>query len=140
MKLVVGVDKKGWREDAKSIRAAARRRGSNIDLMIDANYLFNPVEAKLLCREIEDCNLTCLRSLCSKTTPVRWLTCARIRNTIAAGQMEGHRWLASRTRGKAGGRHCSRTAAFAVASPSAQGGHLAQIYNLPIANVAAGLF
>jgi hypothetical protein len=31
--------------------------GPDIDLMIDANCWFNPHEARLLAREIEDCNL-----------------------------------------------------------------------------------
>jgi len=32
--------------------------GGDADLMIDPNYLFNPVQAKLLCRAVEDCNIT----------------------------------------------------------------------------------
>src|SRR3546814_1927556 len=48
----------GWREDARRVRIIREAVGDDIDLMIDANYLFNPVEAKYLCRAIEDCNLT----------------------------------------------------------------------------------
>src|ERR1700733_4122862 len=58
MKLIVAVDKKGWREDAIRVRRVRDAVGPDVDLMIDANYLFNPVEANLLCRAIEDCNIT----------------------------------------------------------------------------------
>jgi L-alanine-DL-glutamate epimerase-like enolase superfamily enzyme len=58
LKIVVAVDKKGWREDAVRVRFVRDAVGPDIDLMIDANYLFNPVEAKMLCRAIEDCNIT----------------------------------------------------------------------------------
>src|SRR3546814_4353739 len=58
LKSVVAVDKGGWREDARRVRIIREAVGDDIDLMIDANYLFNPVEAKYLCRAIEDCNLT----------------------------------------------------------------------------------
>src|SRR3546814_19468839 len=58
LKSVVAVDKGGWREDARRVRIIREAVGDDIDLMIDANYLFNPVEDKYLCRAIEDCNLT----------------------------------------------------------------------------------
>src|SRR3546814_11610522 len=58
LKSVVAVDKGGWREDAGSVRIIREAVGDDIDLMIDANYLFNPVEAKYLCRAIEDCSIT----------------------------------------------------------------------------------
>ena len=32
--------------------------GPDVELMIDANYKFSPIDAKQLCRSIEDCNLT----------------------------------------------------------------------------------
>ncbi len=105
LKLVVAVDKKGWREDAARIRAVRDAVGCNIDIMIDANYLFNPV----------------LR--------------AHTKIPIAAGQMEGHRWrlreLVERQAVDILQPNCCFCGGFTEARKAA---HLAQIYNLPIAN------
>jgi L-alanine-DL-glutamate epimerase-like enolase superfamily enzyme len=93
LKMVVGVDKGGWREDAWRVRAVRDAVGEDVDMMIDANYKFAPVEAKLLCRAIEDCNLTWLEEP-MYANDVRAM--ADLRNStcipLAAGQMEGHRW------------------------------------------------
>jgi L-alanine-DL-glutamate epimerase-like enolase superfamily enzyme len=43
LKAVVAVDQGGWREDARRVRVIREAVGDDIDLMIDANYLFNPV-------------------------------------------------------------------------------------------------
>ncbi|MGH7007527.1 MAG: enolase C-terminal domain-like protein, partial [Stellaceae bacterium] len=39
------------------MRAVRDAVGEEIDIIIDANYMFDPVNAKLLCRAIEDCNV-----------------------------------------------------------------------------------
>src|SRR3979411_1740993 len=93
MKLIVGVDKKGWREDAVRVRAVRDAVGGDVHLMIDANYLFNPVQAKLLCRAIEDCNITWFEEPLHQND-ARALADLRAHTKIplAAGQMEGHRW------------------------------------------------
>src|SRR3546814_5126475 len=44
LKSVVAVDKGGWREDARRVRIIREAVGDDIDLMIDANYLFNRSE------------------------------------------------------------------------------------------------
>ena len=43
LKLVVAVDKGGWKEDAKRIRLVRDAVGPDIEIMIDANYKFQPV-------------------------------------------------------------------------------------------------
>jgi L-alanine-DL-glutamate epimerase-like enolase superfamily enzyme len=93
MKLVVGVEKKVWREDAIRVRAVRDAVGGNVDLKIDANYLLNPVEAKLRCRAIEDCNVTWLEEPLY-LADARALADVRAHTKIpiAAGQMEEHRW------------------------------------------------
>ena len=45
------------------------RRLVHIELMIDANYKFSPVDAKQLCRSNEDCDLTWFEELCLQMTP-----------------------------------------------------------------------
>ena len=57
LKMVVGVHKDGWAEDARRIRAVRDAIGPDIELMLDANYKFSPVDAKLLCRAVEDCGI-----------------------------------------------------------------------------------
>jgi L-alanine-DL-glutamate epimerase-like enolase superfamily enzyme len=93
LKMVVGVDKKGWQEDAARVRLVREAVGPDIELMMDANYKFNPVDARLLCRAIEDCNLVWFEEPLYQND-TRALADLR-RHTgipIAAGQMEGHRW------------------------------------------------
>ncbi len=136
LKMVVAVDEGGWREDARRIRAVREAVGPDIDLMIDANYLFSTVEAKMLCRAVEDLDLTwfeepLVRNDARALADLRQAT----RIPLAAGQMEGHIWrLRDHVEHHAvdilqpnvcycGGYTVGRKAA-----------HLAQAYNLPIAN------
>jgi L-alanine-DL-glutamate epimerase-like enolase superfamily enzyme len=136
LKLVVARRSGGWREDVQRIRAVRAAIGDRIDLIIDANYMFYPVEAKLLCRAIEDCNLlwfeeplhqndaSALADL-RASTPI----------PIAAGQMEGHRWrlreLVDRRAVDILQPNVCYCGGFSEARKAA---HLAQTYNLPIAN------
>src|SRR3546814_235150 len=136
LKSVVAFDKGGWREDARRVRIIREAVGDDIDLMIDANYLFNPVEAKYLCRAIEDCNLTWFEEPLQQNDARALADLRRsTRIPLAAGQMEGHRWRL---------REFVEHQAVDILQPNVTycGGytearkvaHLAQIYNLPIAN------
>lgn len=136
LKLVVAVDKGGWREDARRVRAVRDGIGDDIDIMIDANYLFDPVEAKLLCRAIEDCGITWFEEPLHQND-ARALADLRAHTKIplAAGQMEGHRWrlreLVERQAVDILQPNCCFCGGFTEARKAA---HLAQIYNMPIAN------
>ncbi|MCH7543968.1 MAG: mandelate racemase/muconate lactonizing enzyme family protein [Proteobacteria bacterium] len=136
LKMVVAVDEGGWREDAARIRAVRDGVGDDIDLMIDANYLFTPVEAKMLCRAVEDCNLTWFEEPLHQNDARAMADLRRATSIpIAAGQMEGHRWRL---------RELIENQAVDILQPNCcyNGGftevrkvaHLAQAYNLPIAN------
>ena len=136
LKIVVAVDKGGWREDARRVRAAREAVGDDIDLMIDANYLFNPVEAKMLCRAIEELNITWFEEPLHQND-ARALADLRAHTRIplAAGQMEGHRWRL---------RELVDNQAVDILQPNVcfcggytearKAAHLAQAYNMPIAN------
>jgi L-alanine-DL-glutamate epimerase-like enolase superfamily enzyme len=136
LKLVVAVDKGGWREDARRVRAVRDGVGDDIDIMIDANYLFDPVEAKLLCRAIEDCGITWFEEPLHQND-ARALADLRVHTKIplAAGQMEGHRWrlreLVERQAVDILQPNCCFCGGFTETRKAA---HLAQIYNMPIAN------
>jgi len=136
LKSVVAVDKGGWREDAARVRAIRDAVGDGIDLMIDANYLFDPVEAGFLCREIEECRLTWFEEPLQQNDARALADLRRqTRIPLAAGQMEGHRWRL---------REFVDHRAIDILQPNVTycGGftearkvaHLAQIYNMPIAN------
>jgi L-alanine-DL-glutamate epimerase-like enolase superfamily enzyme len=136
MKLIVAVDKKGWREDAIRVRKVRDAVGPDVDLMIDANYLFNPVEAKLLCRAIEDCDITWFEEPLHQND-ARALADLRAHTKIpiAAGQMEGHRWRLRELVEKQAVDILQPNCCFCGGYTEARkAGHLAQIYNLPIAN------
>jgi L-alanine-DL-glutamate epimerase-like enolase superfamily enzyme len=136
LKLVVAVDKGGWREDARRIRAVREAVGPDIDLMIDANYLFNPVEAGMLCREIEELNITWFEEPLHQND-ARALADLRAHTRIplAAGQMEGHRWRLRELVDKQAvdilQPNCCFCGGYTEARKAA---HLAQAYNMPIAN------
>lgn len=136
LKLVVGVDKGGWREDAARVRAVREAVGDGVDIMIDANYLFTPTDAKLLCRAIEEYNLTWFEEPLHQND-ARAMADLRTHTRIplAAGQMEGHRWRL---------RELVEHRAVDILQPNAcycggftearKAAHLAQIYNLPVAH------
>lgn len=135
-KLVVGVDKGGWREDAERVRTVREAVGDDLDIMIDANYLFTPTEAKLLCRAIEDYGVTWFEEPLHQND-ARAMADLRAHTKIplAAGQMEGHRWRL---------RELVERGAVDILQPNAcycggftearKAAHLAQIYNLPVAH------
>jgi len=136
LKSVVAVDPGGWREDARRVRAIRDAVGPDVDLMIDANYLFTPVQAKMLCRAVEDCDLTWFEEPLHQNdaralADLRRTTCI----PLAAGQMEGHRWRL---------RELVDHEAVDILQPNVtycggytearKAAHLAQTFNLPIAN------
>jgi L-alanine-DL-glutamate epimerase-like enolase superfamily enzyme len=136
LKMVVGVDKGGWQEDAKRVKLVRDTIGPDIELMMDANYKFQPIEAKLLCREVEDCNLTWFEEpLYANDTRAMADLRRSTRIPLSAGQMEGHRWRL---------RELIERQAVDIIQPNCcyNGGytetlkvaHLAQCFNLPIAN------
>jgi L-alanine-DL-glutamate epimerase-like enolase superfamily enzyme len=136
LKLVVAVDNGGWREDARRVRSVREAVGPDIDLMIDANYLFNPVEAGMLCREIEELNITWFEEPLHQND-ARALADLRAHTRIplAAGQMEGHRWRLRELVDKQAvdilQPNCCFCGGYTEARKAA---HLAQAYNMPIAN------
>ena len=136
LKMVVGVDKGGWAEDARRIRAVRDAIGPDIELMLDANYKFTPVDAKLLCRAVEDCAITWFEEPVY-ANDIRAMADLR-RSTsipISAGQMEGHRWRM---------RDLIDAGAVDILQPNVcynggftetqKIGHMAQAYNIQIAN------
>lgn len=136
MKLVVGVDAGGWREDAARVRVVREAVGPDVDLMIDANYLFTLTDAKFLCRAVEDCDLTWFEEPLHQND-ARAMADLRAHTKIplAAGQMEGHRWRL---------RELVEHRAVDILQPNVcycggftearKAAHLAQIYNLPVAH------
>lgn len=136
LKMVVGMAEGGYAEDARRVRAVREGVGEGVELMIDANYGFSPVEALLLCRLVEDVNLTWFEEPLHQND-ARALADLRRRTRIpiAAGQMEGHRWRL---------RELVERHAVDVLQPNVcwcggytearKAAHLAQAFNLPIAN------
>ena len=106
LKMVVGVHEGGWAEDAKRVRAVREAIGPDVELMLDANYKFSPVDAKLLCRAIEDCNLTWFEEPLFANDVARMADLRRsTRIPISAGP-EGRAPLAlPRAHRPSGGRH-----------------------------------
>lgn len=136
LKMVVGVDAGGWQEDARRVRAVRSAVGPDVQLGIDANYAFNPVDAALLCNAVEDCDLSWFEEPIIQND-VRQLAELR-RNTripISAGQMVSDRWQL---------RELVDNQAIDILQPnvcycggftdSRKVAHLAQCFNMPIMN------
>jgi L-alanine-DL-glutamate epimerase-like enolase superfamily enzyme len=136
LKLVVAAVDGGWQEDAERIRLVREAVGDGVELMIDANYLFSPVEARYLARAVEEYRLSWFEEPLHQND-ARALADLRAKTNIplAAGQMEGHRWRL---------RELIDLQAVDIVQPNCvyNGGytetrkvaHLAQAYNLPMAN------
>lgn len=136
LKSVVAVDKGGWREDVRRTRAVREAVGGDIDLMIDANYLFTPVEAKMLAREIEDLNLIWFEEPLQQNDARALADLRRsTRIPLAAGQMEGHRWRLRELVDHQAVDILQPNVAYCGGYTEARkAAHLAQAFNLPIAN------
>lgn len=136
LKLLVAVANGGPAEDAKRVRAVREAVGDEVELMIDANTMYSPVEALVLCRAVEDCNLTWFEEPLH-ANDARALSDLRHRTAIpiSAGQLEGHRWRL---------RELVLQHAVDILQPNVcfcggytearKAAHLAQAFNLPIAN------
>ena len=134
--VVGGEPSRTWKDDVPRVQATRDAIGPNVDLMIDANCWFNPHDAFMLSKALEDCNLTWFEEPI-QANDVRALADLRRRTSvpISAGQMEGHRWRF---------RELVVHHAVDVLQPNVlyNGGytealkvaHLAQAFNLPMAN------
>ena len=136
LKMVVGVHKGGWQEDVRRVRTVRDTIGPDVELMMDANYKFNPVDARQLCRAIADCNLTWFEEPVYQNDTRAMADLRRhINIPISAGQNEGHRWRL---------RELVLHQAVDILQPNVcycggyteaqKVGHLAQAFNMPIAN------
>ena len=97
LKMVVGVagDHQGWKEDSERIHAVREAIGPNVQLSMDANYMFQFNNALNLAKSVEECNIEWFEE------PVwgndaQLLHDLRMRTSIpiSAGQNEGHRFRA----------------------------------------------
>lgn len=136
LKMVVAVDPENPKIDAARVEAVRDGVGDDVELMVDANYLFSFNRALELCKLIEPLGITWFEEPLYQNDAL--LLADLRRHTfipIAAGQNEGHRF-----------RHRELIANHAVdiAQPNvcSVGGYteavkvaaLAQAFNLPIAN------
>ena len=137
LKMVVAIDR-GRRvaEDAVRVKAVREAVGDGIQLMVDANHLFDFTSAYELCRRIEPSNITWFEEPL-RANDVLQLAALRQRTSIpiSAGQNEGHRF-----------RHRELIVGGAVdiVQPNvcSVGGyteaikvaHMAHAFNLPVAN------
>ena len=136
LKMVVAVDPENPKIDAARVAAVRAAVGDDVELMIDANYLFSFNRALELCKLVEPCHITWFEEPVHQNDAALLADLRRHTSIpIAAGQNEGHRY-----------RHRELIANHAVdiAQPNVcyVGGYtealkvaaLAQAYNLPIAN------
>lgn len=136
IKMVVAVDPDNPKVDANRVQAVRKAIGDDVELMIDANYLFSFNRALELCKLVEPYHITWFEEPVYQNDVVLLADLRRHTNIpIAAGQNEGHRF-----------RHRELIVNHAVdiAQPNvcSVGGYteavkvaaLAQAFNLPIAN------
>jgi len=136
LKMVVAVDPENPKIDAERVKAVREAVGEDVELMIDANYLFSFNRALELCKLVEPLGITWFEEPVYQNDALLLADLRRHTSIpIAAGQNEGHRF-----------RHRELIANHAVdiAQPNvcSVGGYteavkvaaLAQAFNLPIAN------
>ena len=136
LKMVVAVDPENPKVDAMRVEAVRDAVGDDVELMIDANYLFSFNRAVELCKLVEPLGITWFEEPVYQNDALLLADLRRHTSIpIAAGQNEGHRF-----------RHRELIANHAVdiAQPNvcSVGGYteavkvaaLAQAFNLPIAN------
>jgi L-alanine-DL-glutamate epimerase-like enolase superfamily enzyme len=123
-------------EDAARVRTVREAVGEGVQLMMDANHLFDPLSAAELCRLVEPLGITWFEEPLTGND-ARKLAELRQKTSIpiSAGQNEGHRWRH---------RELILSGAVDIVQPNVLfvGGytealkvaHLAQCFNLPIAN------
>jgi L-alanine-DL-glutamate epimerase-like enolase superfamily enzyme len=136
LKMIVAVDEGGWREDVRRVGAVRDAVGEDVEIMCDANYMFYPVEAKQFLRGVEDCNITWFEEPLYANDARAMNDLRRTSKApIAAGQMEGHRWRLRELVEKQAVDILQLNAAYNGGFTEARkAAHLAQAYNLPIAN------
>jgi L-alanine-DL-glutamate epimerase-like enolase superfamily enzyme len=136
LKMVVAVDPEKPRTDAERVRAVREAVGDNVELMIDANYLFSFNRALELCKLVEPHHITWFEEPVYQNDALLLADLRRHTSIpIAAGQNEGHRFrhrelIINRAVDIVQPNVCSvggYTEAVKVAA-------LAQAFNLPIAN------
>ncbi len=93
LKMVVAVDPEAPATDAVRVRAVREAVGENVELMIDANYLFSFNRALELCKLVEPYRITWFEEPVYQND-ARLLADLRRHTSIpiAAGQNEGHRF------------------------------------------------
>jgi len=136
LKMVVAVDPENPKVDALRVEAVRDAVGDDVELMIDANYLFSFNRALELCKLVEPLGITWFEEPVYQNDALLLADLRRHTSIpIAAGQNEGHRF-----------RHRELIANHAVdiAQPNvcSVGGYteavkvaaLASAFNLPIAN------
>jgi L-alanine-DL-glutamate epimerase-like enolase superfamily enzyme len=136
LKMVVAVDPENPKVDAERVKAVRKAVGEDVELMIDANYLFSFNRALELCKLVEPVGITWFEEPVYQNDALLLADLRRHTSIpIAAGQNEGHRF-----------RHRELIANHAVdiAQPNvcSVGGYteavkvaaMAQAFNLPIAN------
>jgi L-rhamnonate dehydratase len=136
LKMVVAVDPENPAVDAERVRAVREAVDENVELMIDANYLFSLPRALELCKLLEPYRITWFEEPVYQNDAALLADLRRhTRIPIAAGQNEGHRFrhrelIANRAVDIAQPNVCSvggYTEAVKVAA-------MAQAFNLRIAN------
>ena len=136
LKMVVAVEPENPRTDAERVRAVRDAVGENIELMIDANYLFSFNRALELCKLVEPYHITWFEEPVYQNDAHLLADLRRHTSIpIAAGQNEGHRFrhrelIVNRAVDIVQPNVCSvggYTEAVKVAA-------MAQAFNLPIAN------
>jgi L-alanine-DL-glutamate epimerase-like enolase superfamily enzyme len=136
LKMVVAVHPGGWQEDVRRIRAVRDAVGDDVELMCDANYCWQPVEAKMFLRAVEACNLTWIEEPLYQNDARAMADLRRsTRTPIAAGQNEGHRWRLRELIERQAVDIIQPNVAYCGGFTEAQKvAHMAQAFNLPIAN------
>jgi len=136
LKMVVAVDPENPKLDAERVHAVRKAVRDDIELMIDANYLFSFNRALELCKMVEPFGITWFEEPVYQNDALLLADLRRHTNIpIAAGQNEGHRFrhrelIVNRAVDVAQPNVCSvggYTEALKVAA-------LAQAFNIPIAN------
>ena len=136
LKMVVAVEPENPRVDAERVRSVRDAVGENVELMIDANYLFSFNRALELCKLVEPYSITWFEEPLYQNDAHLLADLRRHTSIpIAAGQNEGHRFrhrelIVNRAVDIVQPNVCSvggYTEAVKVAA-------LAQAFNLPIAN------
>jgi L-alanine-DL-glutamate epimerase-like enolase superfamily enzyme len=136
LKMVVAVDPENPKLDAERVHAVRKAVRDDVELMIDANYLFSFNRALELCKMVEPFGITWFEEPVYQNDALLLADLRRHTNIpIAAGQNEGHRFrhrelIVNRGVDIAQPNVCSvggYTEAVKVAA-------LAQAFNIPIAN------